>query len=304
MTSGSEPRPSKNDRRDAARDKARQLREEQKKKDRRSKVLLQGGIAVAVVAVVAIVALVLVNTNKPAGPGPRNMASDGVLIGEGMQVVTTPALAAGDAPIPTTPDETGNVANIRIFVDYLCPFCKQFDETNAEQMEQWLESGAATVEIHPISILESKSLGTKYSTRAANAAACVANYSPDDFWAMNGALFANQPAEGTAGLSDEELVAVAKEAGVGKMTSIEPCITEGSIKRFQPWVKAATDRAVNEPVPNSDLEGVTSTPTVLVNGKQYKGSLDDPKEFASFVLQATSETYTTSTPTPEPTPAG
>jgi hypothetical protein len=42
---------------------------------------------------------------------------------------------------------------------------------------------------------------------------------------------------------------------------------------------------------------------VLVNGKQYVGSLDDPKEFASFVLQAAGETYSTATPTPTPTPA-
>jgi hypothetical protein len=41
---------------------------------------------------------------------------------------------------------------------------------------------------------------------------------------------------------------------------------------------------------------------VLVNGKQYVGDLQDPKEFASFVLQAAGETYSTSTPTPEPTP--
>jgi hypothetical protein len=42
----------------------------------------------------------------------------------------------------------------------------------------------------------------------------------------------------------------------------------------------------------------------LVNGKPYTGSLEDPKEFASFVQQALGETYSTSTPTPTPKPAG
>jgi len=43
---------------------------------------------------------------------------------------------------------------------------------------------------------------------------------------------------------------------------------------------------------------------VLVNGKQYLGSLEDPKEFAAFVLQSAGATYSTATPTPKPTPAG
>jgi len=41
---------------------------------------------------------------------------------------------------------------------------------------------------------------------------------------------------------------------------------------------------------------------VLVNGKQYEGSLTDPAEFQSFVLQATGETFSESTSTPSPTP--
>src|SRR6266699_1851032 len=44
-----ESRPSKNKRRDAARTKAAQLRVEQKKRDRRNRVFLQGGIAVVLI---------------------------------------------------------------------------------------------------------------------------------------------------------------------------------------------------------------------------------------------------------------
>ncbi|MEJ3403808.1 thioredoxin domain-containing protein [Rathayibacter sp. YIM 133350] len=301
MTHGNEPRPSKNQRREAAREKARQLREEQKKKERRNRVLLQSGIAVVVLAIVAIVVLVIVQSVKPAGPGPKNMASDGILIGEGLKAVQTPAIAAGSTPTPSVPDETGNVANIRMYVDYLCPYCNQFESTNSAQMEQWLNDGAATVEIHPINLLEGRSLGTKYSLRAANAAACVANYSPNDFWAFNTAMYANQPQENTAGPSDQEMIKVIKDAGVGSMSKIESCVKG---KDFNAWVNAATDRAVNEPLPNSDVKEFKGTPTVIVNGKSYSGSLTDPKEFSSFVLQAAGETYSTSTPTPTPTPAG
>ncbi|MDJ0324271.1 thioredoxin domain-containing protein [Cryobacterium sp. PH31-AA6] len=291
-----EGRPSKNQRRDAARIKATRLRVQQKKKDRRNRVFLQGGIAVASIAVVAIIALIIMNSIRPAGPGPANMASDGILIGEGMTAVTTSALQPNRKPVPSKPDSTGTVADIRIYVDYLCPFCGQFEKANSSQIVTWVKSGAATVEIHPISILTSKSAGTQYSLRAANAAACVANYAPDDFYAFNTALFADQPKEGTAGLDDSEIKSLVKTAGVGTASAkINTCIDDAT---FKAWVVGATDRALSGPLPNSSVKAITGTPTVLVNGKQYVGALDDPKEFAAFVLQSAGETYSTSTPAP------
>ncbi|WP_345893449.1 thioredoxin domain-containing protein [Cryobacterium sp. SO2] len=275
---------------------------EQKKRDRRNRVFLQGGIGVVTIAVVTAIVLIIMNSIQPAGPGPRNMASDGLLLGEGLTAVTTPALQPDDDPVPSTPDGTGKVADIRVYLDYLCPFCGTFETTNSDQISQWVESGAATLEIHPISILTSKSAGTQYSLRAANAAACVANTSPDDFFAFNTALFADQPVEGTAGLSDDDLKALVKSSGVSTgLAAINECIDETT---FKSWVKASTDRALSGPIPNSSLKAITGTPTVLVNGKQYVGALDDPKEFAAFVLQAASETYSTATPTPTPTTAG
>jgi len=302
MTIGgpSDSSPSKNRRRDATRVKAQELRVSQKKKDRRNRVFLQGGIGVVSIAIVALVAVVIVNSIEPAGPGPKNMASDGVLISEGMVATLTPALAPEAAPRPSEPDPTGAVANIRIYVDYLCPLCGDFEAANTEQIGQWVGSGAATVEIHPVAILTGKSAGTKYSLRAANAAACVANYSPDDFFAFSSALFVDQPEETSPGRSDDEIKAVVKDAGVSNaLSSINSCIDDGT---FESWVKTATDRSIAGPIPNSSLKSIIGTPTVLVNGKPYTGSIDDPKEFAYFVQQALGDTYSTSTPTPTPTP--
>ena len=302
MTNGGpgDSRPSKNQRRDAARKKATLLREEQKKKDRRNRVFLQGGIAVAAIAIVGIIALIIVNSIRPVGPGPANMASDGVLIGEGLTTVKTPALQPDAKPIASVPDATGTVADIRVYIDYLCPYCGEFELNNSDQIAQWVEAGAATVEIHPISILTSKSAGTQYSLRAANAAACVANSSPNDFYAFNAALFADQPEEGTAGLTDKQIKQVVRSSGVtSSLSKIDTCIDDVTYKS---WVLDATDRALTGPIPNASIPKVTGTPTVLVNGKQYLGSLKDPKEFAAFVLQSAGATYSTSTPTPTPTP--
>jgi protein-disulfide isomerase len=283
--------------------KAKQLRVSQKKKDRRNKVFLQGGMGVAAIAIVVLVSVIIVNSIKPAGPGPKNMASDGALIGEGMITTLTPALQPDANPRPSEPDPTGAVANIRIYVDYLCPLCGDFEDANNEQIAKWVDSGAATVEIHPVAILTSKSAGTKYSLRAANAAACVANYSPDDFFGFSSALFVDQPEETSPGRSDAEIKEVVRDAGITTALSrVDACIDDGT---FESWVKSATDRSLDGPIPNSSIKGITSAPTVLVNGKPYTGSLEDPDEFASFVQQALGETYSTSTPTPTPTvPAG
>ncbi|MDJ0377032.1 thioredoxin domain-containing protein [Cryobacterium sp. PH31-L1] len=304
MTIGgpSDSSPSKNRRRDAARVKAKQLRVSQKKKDRRNKLFLQGGIAIAAVAIVALVSVIIVNSIKPAGPGPKNMASDGAFIGEGMVTALTPALQPDANLRASEPDTSGAVANIRIYVDYLCPLCGDFEDANNEQIANWVDSGAATVEIHPVAILTSKSAGTKYSLRAANAAACVANYSPNDFFAFSSALFVDQPEETSPGRSNDEIKAIVKDSGVSTAVSnINSCIDDGT---YESWVKAATNRALDGPIPNSSIKAITSAPTVLVNGKPYTGSIEDPKEFASFVQVALGETYSTSTPTPEPTPGG
>lgn len=310
MTYGgsNQPRPTRNERREAAREKARLLREEQKKRERRNKFLIQGGVIVAVLAIAALVVTLVVQSTRPEGPGPRNMASDGILLTAGadggITAVETPALAAKETPTPTVPDESGTVANIVMYIDYLCPYCGQFEATNSDSLRTMVESGAATLEVHPVAILTNKSAGTQYSLRAANAAACVADMSPDTFFDFNALLFENQPEEGSTGLTDDELKGLAKEAGVAKLSTIESCIDDG---QFKSWVQDATNRALTQPVPNSDLPSITGTPTVLVNGQQYSGSLTDPAEFQSFVLQATSATFndseSTPTPTPTPTPA-
>ena len=283
------PVPPKKDRREMARESARQLREEQQKKEKRNRWLLRGGIGAGLIAAAVVVALVVVGSQGPAAPGPLNMASDGVLLGgDGTNIVPveTVSVAADEDPIATDPSTLGDTANIVVYADYLCPFCGQFETTNGEQIAGWVAAGTATLELHPISILDPVSAGSKYPTRAAAAVACVANYEPENVLALNAALFANQPAENTEGLTDEDLVSLATSAGVTD-EKVATCITENT---FAAWVGTATKRALDGPLPNADIEQVKGTPTVLVNGVSYPGALDDPAAFEAFVTaQATAE---------------
>ena len=233
-----------------------------------------GGSLLVVIAVIVAAVLVLASVfssvsrsssgGSPSDPrgsssAPAGSSGDGIVIGEG-----------GD-----------DAVRVVTYVDYFCPFCGEFESTNAEQLSTWVDSGKVVLEVHPISILDRASLGTKYSTRAANAAACVADTAPDAFEKFSALLFENQPQENTEGLSDTELIDLASKAGAVDGTGVTDCINSGE---FIGWVTEATERALNEPVPDSDLEHISGTPTVIVDGVQYEGSLTDAKEFADVVL--------------------
>ena len=285
MSTSGTARPPKKNRREEARETARLMRAEQVKRDKRRRFFLQGGIGIGLLAVVAIVAVVIVNNvNAPAAPAPANMASDGILLGSDgttVSAATTPALDADADPIATDQSALSDTANIVMYVDYLCPICGDFESTNGEQITDWVTAGNATVEIHPISILDRLSSGTEYATRAANAAACVANYDPDNFLDFNAAMFADQPAENTTGLTDAELTSLVEGAGVTSSQAAS-CIAD---QTYSGWVDASTQRALEGPIPNSDIEQVEGTPTVLVNGVQYTGSNSDAAAFEAFVTE-------------------
>ncbi|HEY0248105.1 MAG TPA: thioredoxin domain-containing protein [Gryllotalpicola sp.] len=295
--SPSENRPS-NDARKAAREKARQLRTSQRRKDRRNRVALRTSITVGIIAAVAIVAVVIVTSIRPPHAGPANMASDGVLIGSGLTAELSPARPADAKPTPHPVDTTGQVVNIVTYVDYLCQYCGQFERTNDEQLGKLVSSGAATLEIHPLAYYSNRSAqGTQYSLRAANAAACVANYSPDHFFDFNRLLFAHEPKETSAGLTDAQIADYARQADAAPIGSITRCIKN---RTYGDWTQGALTRATTGPLPNSDVKkvGADNLPLVLVDGQHYTGSLDDPEDFRAFIQQAQGEQYSTPQPTP------
>ena len=261
------------------------MREEAKKKARRNKILLQSGIGVGVLAVLAIIAIVVVNVARPTSTaGPKNMISDGIVLTGTTSYVSTPGIPDGGKPTPTTQPDDGK-AHITIYEDLQCPVCQSFETANDSQIGQWLDAGTATVEIKPISFLDRSSSGNRYSSRAASAIGCVAQYDPKDFWAVNSAFYANQPAEGANGATDDEIIATIKKGGASS-SEISSCVKD---EHFKGWVQKATSRAMDgkTPVPNSDLKAVTGTPTVLVNGKYYDINTNDqvtnPATFLAFV---------------------
>lgn len=289
--------------RDAVREKAALVQTRQ----RRMRIARTVGVSALAVAVVAAVGVAVTQTfvSRTEAPlvAPSGMTQDGVAVTT-LPAASAEALAAPeegeDAPAPSAepePAAEGTVppVAISVYVDYMSPDSAAFDIANADQITEWVNEGAATVTYYPVALLTAKSNGTKYSLRAAATAGCVATVAPDTFYPFNLSMLRNQPATDSAGMTNAELADVAIAAGATDPRAMRECIESG---RYEAWAQEATARAVSTEL--GDTGAPLSGPTVLVNGEQYVGALDDPKDFAQFVLTLDSDAYYAS-PSPSPT---
>jgi protein-disulfide isomerase len=285
MNAYSEPRQTKNERRAEAREKARQLREQESKKSKRKKVILQSSLVVGTLAIIGVVTFFVMSSITPPGPGPLNMQADSIKLSQGFIAERTPALEPEQLPV--LPQANGDqTPHISIFVDYSCPACKQFEEIHNPLLRTWLESGTVTVSYHPIAFRDAQTAGQRYATRAANSAACVANFAPDNFFDYSEVLLASQPTPPEAvSLSNNDLIALTESVVPADVAGdIAQCIRD---ETFSNWVGESTRRAMQTgplPVKNAEIPLVTRSPTILVNGKFYTWS-SNPADLAAFVAQ-------------------
>ncbi|GAA3025248.1 DsbA family protein [Microbacterium dextranolyticum] len=194
-------------------------------------------VSVAVVAVVAVViALVVWMNNSATDPGTAP-SSSGVN-------QTTGAISVG------TGEKT-----LDTYVDFMCPICNTFEQTYGGEILDLVNAGTITLNIHPISILDRASQGTQFSTRSASAMYCVAESDPKAAVPFMQAMFAKQPQENSAGLTDEQITDIAKSVGADSAAS---CITAGTYKKF---VTSMTEKTPIAP----GASGI-GTPTIAVNG--------------------------------------
>jgi protein-disulfide isomerase len=194
-------------------------------------------VAVVVVIVGLVVAIVVqMQRSAPAaGAAAPAHTVDGTVI------------AVGSADAPVTVD---------LYEDFQCPNCKAFEDATGSTLAGLVADGTVQARYHGMAFLDT-SANDQYSTRALNAAAVVlATAGPDAFQAFHDLLYAHQPAEGGSGLTDDQLVQYATQAGATG-TTVEKDIRDLT---YGDWVRRSTDQA--------SKDGVTSTPTVLVDGKK------------------------------------
>jgi protein-disulfide isomerase len=268
---------SKNARRQSARETARAWREDERRRQRRNRIVIQGGIGAAVLAAVVIIVLVVNTSSRSATPiastdaGPKNMATDGIVfhgVSGTVEPVSTAGIPAKSTPSPVATSDADRSAKVISYIDWACPVCKQFEDTYSTQILDLVAQGKATLEVHPVAILDRNFQNSRFASRAANAAACVANYDPSQFLAVQTEFYDNQPAEGTTGLTNSQIKALIVKAGVDD-PRLASCVDNES---FKSWVTATTSRAVADASLVSPSAQGFGTPTVLVDGKVWDNS--------------------------------
>lgn len=217
-----------------ARERVKAMREEQAKKERRRERTLRFSIAAAVLAAVVIIA-VAVNASRDGGA--VNLPSDVSADDAGIVV--------GDPDAPVTIDN---------WIDFLCPHCQEFEETNGEAVDELVDSGDVKVVYHPLTFT-----GATYSARANSAFACAADEGQANEFlkaAFNTQIQSASPVQ----WSNDDLKQIGEDAGVGG--DFAACVDDGT---YESWTDTVDDAA-------REAE-VTGTPTLFIDGP----ALDEPE---------------------------
>jgi protein-disulfide isomerase len=220
----------------------------------RSHVIVVAAVAiVAMLSVVGVAVFLAGRSDEEPEPGPTTAAGSS----------TAPPTDGGDdkpAADPVAGLAVGSGAvRVDIFVDYQCPPCSSFEAATGDILSSNISSGRITLRIHPVAFIDNRSKN-KYATRAAAAAACA--HDGGKTLEFHNYLLEHQPAEDTAGPTDEELARAGETVGLGP--AFATCVTGG--KRVA-WVAQATVAA-------NDY-GVSSVPAAYVDDKKIDATKAD-----------------------------
>jgi protein-disulfide isomerase len=217
------------------------------KADRRKRNLI-GAVVAAVVLVVAVVVVVVVQSHRTTtsanAPVPAHTIGNGTAIEVTAADVGATAAAGSSAPVV-----------VNLYEDLQCPNCKNFEAQSGSTLASLLAQGTVVLHYHPMSFLDS-SANQDFSSRALNAAAVVLDTAgPGAFQKFHDLVYANQTPEEGPGMTNAQLVAYANQAG-----ATGPAVTQAiDGLTYADWVTKVTDQA--------SKDGVTGTPTVIVDGK-------------------------------------
>ncbi len=199
----------------------------------------------ALVVGLAVIVFAVLTTGSPSGnddlappanPLPAGIPADGATLGQATAPVT-----------------------VEVWADFQCPACGHFArETEPQLIRTFVASGQVKLVHHDFAFLGG---GRSYdeSVEAAAAARCAGRQGR--FWDFEGWLYANQRGENAGAFTRDRLAAIAERIGldVAAWSSCMDAGTEQAAARAETQAGAAA--------------GISSTPTIVVNGTPSVGAL-------------------------------
>jgi protein-disulfide isomerase len=242
----------------SARERLAEERKRQAQKQQRARRLmisLSGLVIVALAVVITVYFITKKDPNAYTGAlAPTTRQSDGAILA---------AKPGAKAP------------KLELFEDFQCPICHEFENSSGSTIKRLAAEGKVNVLYYPFWLFKQQTEPIRgNSQRAANAALCA----PADKWIpYHDAIYKHQPAEGSKGFSNKDLIGWAKDLGFAT-PQFEQCVN-GNQKQSQ--IDSMTNYA-------EQARKVTGTPTVFLNGQSLdlNGTLLNAKSLEKAILAA------------------
>jgi protein-disulfide isomerase len=246
--------------------------------DRRRSILVQAGLVAIVIVFAVALVLWIVNHKKPGSGGPPAGEARAI------SVAVQNKLIKDNAGKPKVV--------LSMYEDFLCPHCGSFEQKLGPTVQQLVDTGAVQADYYMVALPPlDRPQSQYYSSRAANAAYCVADAdtSPgkDAFRRFHTALYAQQPAEtATSFPTNAQLIETARVAGVASQ-SLSDCINNGKYTAMVQGLVKAT--------------GINYTPTIRINGQEFAFSdTTTPQDLINKVTAITGPVPGLAAPAPAP----
>ena len=217
--------------------KTAELRAQQERAERRRRMLMIGGVAgVLIVVLGGIIGFSIWQQS------------------EDDERLAAAASKNSDYGITIGPDDADH--QVVVYEDFICSHCGDFEAATHEELEDLAEEGTVQVEYRPFNLLGNVSIPNAFAVVLEESGPTVAKAYHDLLFEAQGEFFESEP-------DSDRLVELAVEAG-GEESAVRPGIEDGA---QQSWVEGATEEAADA--------GVSSTPTVLLDGERFEGGPQD-----------------------------
>lgn len=182
---------------------------------------------------------------------------------EGIKLVDS--LPTRKADDPTAMGEVDAPVVLLIWSDFRCPFCSAWERETFPQLMPYVESGSLRIEHRDLVLFGDESQRTAVAARAAGL--------QGKYWEFSEAVAAVAPTSGHPEITDEDLIAFAKQVGVADIAKFTKDLDSSEL-----------DEAVTADTTQAKAIGLTSTPFFIVNRTPISGA--QPLSVFTQVIEA------------------
>lgn len=255
----------------SARDKAAQARAEAQAKEKRRERMFRIIIGIVVVVVVGgiVGGAIIVSKNNADAKNPAPNASAALPNG----------VDSSKYFYTVNPSAPAGVPEVRVYEDFQCPHCKQFEASSGQQLVDAANQGKLRLEWQPGTFMD-QNLNNQGSVVATSAWGCAINAGKATEY--HSQIFKEQAPEESAGagFTNQQMITMGGTVGItgDALTTFTDCVNAST---YYGWAANSNQQFSND--------NVTSTPTITVNGKPLDGSkvnFDDPTALLAAIANA------------------